>query len=71
VAIWIENSSALAALAERESTPAGNREWTRRDANKTSRPKRVGTTRSTCSALNAVTPDDALGWFTHYGYSFI
>jgi hypothetical protein len=47
VAILIENSNALAALAERESTPAGNREWTRRDANKTIQPKRVGTTRST------------------------
>ena len=23
------------------------------------------------SALNAVTPDDALGWFAHCGYSFI
>lgn len=23
------------------------------------------------SALNAITPNDALGWFTHCGYSFI
>lgn len=26
---------------------------------------------SISSALNAVTPNDALGWFTHCGYSFI
>jgi hypothetical protein len=23
------------------------------------------------SALNSATPADALGWFTHFGYSFI